>query len=141
MDVTKASNKGNEMGISRKNETDAPQESEAPAVELAAFELTPEQEAVLHPRKGKVAEPSKYLTEAKHAVETGKTLGIKVPEGTKGSAIVRELNKAAKELGVKFKIQNREDKGGFVAFTHVKMPVAVESTETTSIPVVETPAA
>lgn len=103
--------------------------AEAAAPALAAFELTAEQEAVLHPRKGKVPEPSKYLTEAKHAVETGKTLGIAVPENVKGSAIVRELNKAAKELNVKFKIQNREDKGGFVAFTYVKPVPATDPAE------------
>lgn len=136
------------MGTPRKtNDEAAPEAAEAaPAadeatpeapVALAAFELSPEQEAVLHPRKGKIAEPSKYLTEARHAVTTGKTLGIQVPEGVKGSAVVRELNKAGKELGVKFKIQNREDKGGFVAFTYVPPVAKAEpAAETTSIPVV-----
>ena len=127
----------------KRNETEAPAveetATEAPAAEapaLAAFELTPEQEAVLHPKKGKAAEPSKYLTEARHAMTTGKTLGIQVPEGVKGSAIVREIVKAGKELGAKFKIQNREDKGGFVAFTYVPPVVPSESTETTSLPVI-----
>lgn len=97
---------------------------------LAAFELDDEQEALLHPKKGRTAAEPPYLLEVRAAVDNGgtKALGIKIPEGVKGSKIVNDVAKSAKYLDVKLKIQNREEKGGFVAFTYVP-PVAADPAE------------
>jgi len=102
------------------------------APETIAFELAPEQEAALHPKKGRAAAPAPYLAEVQQAVDNGgtKALGIRIPDGVKGSKVVNDLTKSAKELGVKLKIQNREDKGGFVAFTYVPKPDPAASDET-----------
>lgn len=91
---------------------------------VAAFELDAEQVAALKPKKGREAAPSPYIAEVQAAIDNGgaKALGIMIPEGVKGSKVVSDLTKAAKQLDVKLKIQNREDKGGFVAFTYVPHP-------------------
>lgn len=74
-----------------------------------AFKLTETELAVIAPAGGRVAKPSIYLQEVKDAIASpDEAYGIAVPEGTKGSRIVSELQKAATALDVKLKVWNRE---------------------------------
>lgn len=108
---------------------------ETPA-EAESFELDAELLEVIKPSSGRKPVDSIYLPDVKLAIESGKARGVKIPADRKGTQVVSELHKAAKQLGIKVQTWNKEsDERRFVAF-RVKTAPAEPATETTSIPVV-----
>lgn len=106
----------------------APEPAPEPAIE--SFELDDELLELVKPSSGRKPVPSIYLDDVRLAAETGKNRGIKVPEDGKGTKIVAELHKAAKQLGVKIQTQNKEQTPQrFVSFRVKEVPVHDEHHE------------
>lgn len=65
---------------------------------------------IIAPKVGRKKVPSIFRAEVQLAIETGETYQIEIPENFKPATILSELDKAAKELGVKLKKWKREAK-------------------------------
>ena len=65
---------------------------------------------IIAPKVGRKKVPSIFTAEVKLAIETGETYQVEIPENIKPATILSELDKAAKELGVKLKKWKREAK-------------------------------
>jgi hypothetical protein len=65
--------------------------------------------AIVAPKVGRKKVPSIFREEVAAAIETGEAYQIEIPEGFKPATILSELDKAAKELGVKLKKWKREE--------------------------------
>lgn len=102
--------------------------TEAPAAELATFELDDKALSSIKRKGGREAAPAKYLEEVRAAIGKDKAFGIPVPEGTKGTKITAELRKAAKSLNVHVRLWDRsgekapEGTAPFVGFKVIDKP-------------------
>lgn len=65
---------------------------------------------IIAPKVGRKKVPSIFRAEVAQAIETGETYQIEIPDNYKPATILSELDKAAKELGVKLKKWKREAK-------------------------------
>lgn len=65
---------------------------------------------IIAPKVGRKKVPSIFRAEVELAIETGETYQIEIPDQFKPATILSELDKAAKELGVKLKKWKREAK-------------------------------
>ena len=65
---------------------------------------------IIAPKVGRKKVPSIFTAEVQAAIETGETYQIEIPAEFKPATILSELDKAAKELGVKLKKWKREAK-------------------------------
>lgn len=100
-----------------------------------AFELSDDQLALIAPSGGRKVKPSIYLEDVRNAIGTDKAFGILVPEGQKGTQVVSQLHKAAKELNIKVKVWNRSDASP--AFVGYKVVGAAETPVTEEVPASE----
>lgn len=93
-----------------------------------AFELGDEELAAIAPTGGRRVKPSVYLEEVRAAIGTDKAFGIPVPADVKGTYIVSQLHKAAKELNLKLKVWNRSDAAKpFVGYKVVTEPATADA--------------
>ena len=65
---------------------------------------------IIAPKVGRKKTPSIFMGDVKTAIETGETYHVDIPANIKPATILSELDKAAKELGVKLKKWKREAK-------------------------------
>lgn len=65
---------------------------------------------IIAPKVGRKKVPSIFKAEVQAAIDSGETFVIDIPENYKPATILSELDKAAKELGVKLKKWKREEK-------------------------------
>jgi hypothetical protein len=101
---------------------------ETPSTDTGAFILSDVELKAVARKGGREAAPSLYLEEVRGQIGSDKAMGIPVAADTKGTKVMSELRKAAKQLGVHVRIWDRsgdkapEGTKPFVGFKVIDKP-------------------